>query len=207
MSPIVTHEDELILSRSEKTLASLLKKVAKWQRAVVGSQKKLTDNLEKLNIARQLLNRTFRDALKQMQTLVRESNSNIKEEEVNMFQDIIHKNDQHLDVTSKYLNAIKDLTIRKEDLATRIDLFANALNELGVKRAAVIKKALNIEKTKDKMIKSSKLIELENQLKDFQREYERARNTLHKEIEQYLQVQTELNEMWIKLKETINEMS
>ena len=71
--PIITHEDELELAKSEKSLASHLKKVARLQRTVSDSQKKLADNIAKLNIARQMLNRTFRDVLKQMQTLARES--------------------------------------------------------------------------------------------------------------------------------------
>lgn len=207
MSPIITNEDELILARSEKELASQLKKVAKWQRTAVASQKKFADNIVKLNIARQSLNRTFRDVLKQMQTLARESKSNVKDEEINIFQDIIRKNDQYFEATSNYLNAIKDLAIRKDDLAARTDLFANALSELANKRSAVIKKALNIEKIKNKMIEGSKLTQLENELNDSQREFDRARNILLKEIEQFLQIENEINELWIKLKNAITEMS
>jgi len=72
MSPIITHQDELELAKTEKELVSQLKKVAKWQRSVVNSQKSLADNIAKLNIAKQSLNRTFRDTLKQMQTLANE---------------------------------------------------------------------------------------------------------------------------------------
>lgn len=207
MSPIITHQDELELAKTEKELVSQLKKVAKWQRNVVNSQKSLADNIAKLSIAKQSLNRTFRDTLKQMQTLSRESKSNIKDEEVNVFQEIIHANDGYIEANNKYVNAIKDLAIKKEYLATRKDLFANALLELANKRSGLIKKALSIEKTKNKMIEGSKLTTLENELNDLQRDYDRARNILLKEIEQFLQVRSELNELWIKLKDSISQMS
>lgn len=207
MSPIITHQDELELAKSEKELAAQLKKLAKWQRAVGSTQIKLAADLAKMNIARQTLNRIFRDVLKQMQTLAREQRSNVDDEEVNIFQNIIHANDEYLEVNTLYVNAVKDLAIRKQDLAARKDLFANALIELAGKRSTVIKKALSIEKTKNKLIEGAKLTELENQLNDSQREFDRAKNILLKEIEQFLQVRAELNDLWLKLKDSISEMS
>ena len=207
MSPIITHQDELELAKSEKELAAQLKKLAKWQRAVGSTQIKLAADLAKMNIARQTLNRIFRDVLKQMQTLAREHSSNVDDEEVNIFQNIIHANDEYLEVNTLYVNAVKDLAIRKQDLAARKDLFANALIELAGKRSTVIKKALSIEKTKNKLIEGAKLTELENQLNDSQREFDRAKNILLKEIEQFLQVRAELNDLWLKLKDSISEMS
>ena len=207
MSPIITHQDELELAKSEKELAVQLKKLAKWQRAVGSTQIKHAADLAKMNIARQTLNRIFRDVLKQMQTLAREHRSNVDDEEVNIFQNIIHANDEYLEVNTLYVNAVKDLAIRKQDLAARKDLFANALIELAGKRSTVIKKALSIEKTKNKLIEGAKLTELENQLNDSQREFDRAKNILLKEIEQFLQVRAELNDLWLKLKDSISEMS
>ena len=207
MSPIITHQDELELAKSEKELAAQLKKLAKWQRAVGNTQIKLAADLAKMNIARQTLNRIFRDVLKQMQTLAREHRSNVDDEEVNTFQNLINANDEYLEVNNLYINAIKDLAIRKQDLATRKDLFANALSELAGKRSNVIKKALSIEKTKNKLIEGGKLTELENQLNDSQREIDRAKNILNKEIDQFLQVRAELNDLWLKLKDSISKMS
>ena len=82
MSPIITHEDELELAKMEKELVSQFKKLAKAQSALISSQKKYAENISKTNITREMVNRTFRDLLKQMQTLVRERRSNIKDEEV-----------------------------------------------------------------------------------------------------------------------------
>jgi len=207
MSPIITHQDELELAKNEKELASQIKTLAKWQRAVGSSQIKLAADLAKMNIARQTLNRIFRDVLKQMQTLAREHRSNVDDEEVNIYQNLINENEEYLEANTFYINAIKDLAIRKQDLATRKDLFANALIELAGRRSNVIKKALNIEKTKNKLIEGAKLTQLENQLNDSQREFDRAKNILLKEIDQFLQVRAELNELWLKLKDSISEMS
>ncbi len=92
MSPIITHEDELELAKMEKELVSQFKKLAKAQNGLIGSQKKYAENISKVNVTREMVNRTFRDILKQMQTLVRERRSNIKDEEVKLFQEIIQKN-------------------------------------------------------------------------------------------------------------------
>ncbi len=207
MSPIITHEDELELVKMEKELAAQLKKVAKWQRTISGSQRKLADNLAKMNIARQILNRIYRDIFKQMKTLAIEHRSNVNEEEVNIFQDIIHANDRYIEANPNYVNAMKDLIVKKEDLAARSVFLANALGELASKRSIIIKKALSIEKTKNKLIEGAKLTELENQLNDSQREFDRAKNIMLKEIEQFLQARAELNDLWLKLKESISEMS
>jgi len=91
MSPIITHEDELELAKMEKELVSQFKKLAKAQSALISSQKKYAENISKTNITREMVNRTFRDLLKQMQTLVRERRSNIKDEEVKLFHGIIQK--------------------------------------------------------------------------------------------------------------------
>ncbi|TFG04221.1 MAG: hypothetical protein EU539_11235 [Promethearchaeota archaeon] len=207
MSPIITHEDELELAKGEKDLTSQLKKVAKLQRSVSKSQIKLAEDIAKLDIGRQLLNRTFRDVLKQMQMLARESRSNIKDEEVNFFQDIVHETDETTEAGKKYVDSIKNIALGKEDLAHRFELFANALSEVAGRRSGLIKKALKIEKTKNKMIEGSKLTMLENELNDLQRDFDRARNSLLKEIEQFIQTRNELNQMWIELKNSIKEMS
>lgn len=207
MSPIITIEDEISLAKNEKLLVSQLKKLARWQKTIGSSQNKFAADLAKMNIERQKLNQIFRDVFNQMQTIGREDKTNVGKEEVNMFQDIIHANDKYIEANNTYMTAIKDLAIRKEDLASRTEIFANTLNQLAVKRTVVIKKTLGLEKSKDKLIESGKLTVLENQLTDSQREFDRARNIMLKETEQFLQVRKELNELWLNLKDSISEMS
>jgi len=207
MSPIITHEDELELAKIEKQLASQLKKMAGWQRTIKNIEMKLADNLSKMNIARQVLTRIFRDTFNQMQTLAREHRSNVGDEEIKQYEDIIHANDNYLETVNEYVNAIKNLAIRKEDLAIRKETFAEALSNVADKRSGLIKKALSLEKTKNKLIEGEKLTELENQLNDSQREFDRARDILLKEVDLFLQTKNEINKLWIDLKNSIKEMS
>ena len=207
MSPIITHEDELELAKMEKELVSQLSKLAKAQRTLINSQQKYADNISKANIIRDMLNRTFRDVLKQMQTLAREHRSNIKDEEVKLYQEIIHQNDEYIKANNTYLNAIKDLAIQKEYLIEKKEEFVEALSNVADKRSTVIKKALNVEKAKNKLIDGDKLNILDQELNDVQRDFDRARDILIKKIHQFKEVRAEINALWLKLKDTIKEFS
>jgi len=207
MSPIITHEDELELATLEKELVSQFKKLAKAQSALIGSQKKYAENITKANNVREMLNRTFRDVLKQMQTLAREHRSNIKDEEVNLYKQIIQKNDDYIKANNKYLNAIKDLAVQKEYLVQKKEEFVDALADVADRRSTVIKKALQVEKAKNKLIEGDRLNILDQQLNDVQRDFDRARDILLKKITQFTEVRDEINDLWIKLKDTIVELS
>lgn len=207
MSPIITHEDELELAKMEKELVSQFKKLAKAQSALISSQKKYAENISKTNITREMVNRTFRDVLKQMQTLVRERRSNIKDEEVKLFHEIIQKNDAYIKSNNKYLNAIKDLAVKKEYLVEKKEEFVSALSDVADRRSVVIKKALDVEKAKNKLIDGDKLNILDQQLNDVQRDFDRTRDILLKKVHQFNEVRNEINALWIKLKDTIDELS
>ena len=207
MSPIITHEDELELASMEKELVNQIKKLAKAQNGLIDSQKKYANNLRKANLARDMLNRTFRDVLKQMQTLVRERRSNIKDEEVKYFEDIIHKNDKYIEVNNKYIDSIKDLAIKKDYLVEKKYEFASALSDVANKRSVVIKKALSVEKKKNNLIEGEKIKILESELNDCQRDFNRARDVLLKKISQFLQVKNEVDELWVNLKDAVNKSS
>ncbi|MFX1328074.1 MAG: hypothetical protein ACFE91_08025 [Promethearchaeota archaeon] len=207
MSPIITHEDELELAKMEKELVSQFKKLAKAQSALISSQKKYAENISNANIIREMLNRTFRDVLKQMQTLAREHRSNIKDEEVNLYKEIIQKNDDYIKSNNKYLNAIKDLAVQKEYLVQKKEEFVDALANVANRRSNVIKKALDVEKAKNKLIDGDKLNILDQQLNDVQRDFDRARDILLKKIHQFIEVRDEINALWMKLKDTVTELS
>ena len=207
MSPIITHQDELILAKSEKELVSQFKKLAKAQSALISSQKKYAENITRTNNVRDMLNRTFRDVLKQMQTLAREHRSNIKDDEVNLYKEIIKNNDEYIKANNIYLNALKDLAVQKEYLVQKKEEFVNALEDLADKRSTVIKKALDVEKAKNKLIDGDKLNLLDQQLNDVQRDFDRARDILLKKILQFTEVRDEINALWLKLKDTITELS
>ena len=142
-----------------------------------------------------------------MQTLVREKRSNIKDEEVKLFQDIIHKNDGYIEVNNKYVDSIKDLAVKKDYLVEKKIEFASALNEVANKRSIVIKKALSVEKKKNDLIEGEKMKLLESELNDLQRDFDRARDILIKKIDQFLQVKNEVDELWVNLKNNVNKAS
>jgi prefoldin subunit 5 len=207
MSPIITHEDELELADTEEDVVDKIEDLAKRQKKVIKAQKKLADRVADMNIARESLNRTLRDALKQMQTLNREKKSNIKEKDVKMFQDLVHDNESYIENNKKYLNAVKDLAVRKEYFVEKKYELAEALEEVADKRETVIKKALDVEKSKNKMIEGDKMIALDNELNDAQRSFDRAHEILMKKMEQLNQARKEINDLWAKIKETINDLS
>ncbi|MFX1344227.1 MAG: hypothetical protein ACFFAI_03910 [Promethearchaeota archaeon] len=207
MSPIITHEDELELAKMEKELVSQFKKLSRAQSTLISSQQKYAENISKANITREMLNRTFRDVLKQMQTLAREHRSNIKDEEVKLFQEIIRENDEYIKGNNIYLNAIKDLAVQKEYLVAKKNEFVEALSELANKRSIVIKKALDVEKAKNKLIDGDKLNILDQELNDVQRDFDRARDILLKKIHQFIEVRDEINTLWLKLKDTVSKLS
>jgi len=207
MSPIITHEDELDLASMEKELVTQIRKLAKAQSTLIDSQKKYAENLKKTTLTREMLNRTFRDVLKHMQTLVREKRSNIKDEEVKIFQDIIHKNDGYIEVNNKYIDSIKDLAVKKDYLVEKKYEFASALSEVANKRSLVIKKALSVEKRKNDLIEGEKMKILESELNDSQRDFDRARDILMKKLDQFLQIKNEVDELWVNLKNSVDKAS
>jgi hypothetical protein len=205
--PIITHEDELELAKTEQELVKQIKKHSRAQTALINSQQKYAENLTKANLTREMLNRTFRDVLKQMQTLVREKRSNIKDEEVNLFQDIIHQNDNYIENTKKYIDAIKNLTLKKEYFVEKKQEFANALNDVAQRRSTVIKKALSVEKKKNDLIEGEKMKILETEFNDIQREFDRARDVMIKSLKQFLQERDEVDNLWMKVKDSVSKMS
>jgi len=207
MSPIITHEDELELASMEKELVTQIKKLAKAQNTLIDSQKKYAENLKRATLTRDTLNRTFRDVLKQMQTLVRESRSNIKDEEVKLYQDIIKQNDGYIEVNNKYVDSIKDLAVKKDYLVEKKYEFASALSDVANKRSVVIKKALSVEKKKNDLIEGEKMKLLESELSDLQRDFDRARDILIKKIDQFLQVKNEVDDLWVNLKNSVDKSS
>ncbi len=205
--PIITHEDELELAKMEKELVGQIKKLINAQSVLISSQTKYAENITKANITREMLNRTFRDVLKQMQTLAREHRSNIKDEEVHLYQEIITQNDKYIEGNKRYLNAIKDLAVQKDYLVEKKKEFADALSDVANKRSTVIKKALNVEKVKNKLVDGDKLNILDQELNDVQRDFDRARDILIKKIHQFKEIKKEINTLWIKLKDTVTELS
>ena len=113
--------------------------------------------------------------------------------------DIIQHNDDYVKDNNNYINAIKDLAVKKEYLIKKKEEFVDALSEVANKRSIVIKKALSVEKAKNKLIEGDKLNILDQQLNDVQRDFDRARDILLKKIKQFIETRNEINALWRKL--------
>jgi hypothetical protein len=205
--PIITSQEELQLVRLEEELVDAFEDHAKAQSKVVKRQNQLADEVADMNISRGKLNRTMRDVFKQMKMLAREHKSNVKEKDVNLLEDLIRQSDQYLENTKKYIDAIKELALKKEYLTEKQKELAEAMENMADKRESVIKKALEVEKVKNKMADQSKLDQLDQELNDQQRRFDRARDIFLKKVEQFMEVRQETNELWAKMKNATSEMS
>ena len=87
------------------------------------------------------------------------------------------------------------------------DHIGNTYNINADEVALAISKALNVEKAKNKLIDGDKLNLLDQELNDVQRDFDRAREIFIKKIHQFIEVRDEINTLWIKLKDTITELS
>ncbi len=206
MCPIITTEDELDLSRLEKEFVKTLNDLSKQQGKIVKTQQKFAENILDMNITRDSMNRTMRDVYKQIKMLAREHKSNVKDEDVKLLESLIQFNNTHMETNKKYLEALKDLTIEKEYLINIRREFADALNDVAGKRKAVIKKAIDIDKVKNKMIEPEKVDELDQEQNDLQREFDRARDILLKKNEHLLEVKSRVSKLWIKLKDATSDL-
>ncbi|TFF98482.1 MAG: hypothetical protein EU547_01400 [Promethearchaeota archaeon] len=149
----------------------------------------------------------MRDVFKQMKMLAREHKSNVKEKDVTLLKELIKQSDQYIENTNKYIDAIKELALKKEYLTQKQEELAESLENMAKQREAVIKKALEVEKVKNKMADQSKLDQLDQELNDQQRRFDRARDIFLKKIEQFMEVRKETNELWTALKNATSEMS
>jgi uncharacterized phage infection (PIP) family protein YhgE len=183
--PILTSEDELDLARLEKELADALEDHAKKQSKVMKARQKLADKIADMFISRSSLNRTMRDVLKQMQMLAREHKSNVKEKDVTILTALIKDNESRIEANKNFVDVIKELVLRKEYLIEKQEEFAEALESVADTRNDVIKKALEVEKIKNKMVEGEKLKQMDQEHKDKQRKFDRARDILLKKIEQF----------------------
>ncbi len=206
MSPIITTEDELDLSRYEKELVKALAELNKEQYKIIKTQKKLAENILELTSTRDSLGITMRDVFNQMKMLAREDNSNVKNEDIKFMDDLIHANDNNIEANKRYLIALKDLIVEKEYLVNLRNEFADSLSDVASKRKTSIKKGLDLFKAKDKMTEDEKINILTQNVNDAQREFDRTRDIQLKKIEQYFEIQSKVSKLWLKLKDATSDL-
>ena len=203
--PILTPEDEKELARFEQNLVKDWRDLISAKEKVTDAHMKLADLIAKENTRREIFLRTARDVYKQMQVLKREKMSNIDEQDVNVIHDVIEADEQLLDKNKIHLNSLKDLSLQREYLLKEYREVIEALKEVGTIRKAVVQKALKIEQAKNKLIEGEKLEILDQDFKDIQKEFDRAKGLFNKKVEHLQAAKAEVNGLWKKLKDSTTE--
>lgn len=203
--PILTPQDEKELAKYELDLVKEWKGLISAKDKVTDAHIKLADLIAKENTKRELFLRTARDVYKQMQVLQREKMSNIDENDVKIIHDVIANDEKLLEKNKTHLNALKDLALQREYLLKEYMEVTDALKEVSSLRKDVIQRSLKIEDAKNKLIDGEKLEILDQQFKDIQKEFDRAKGVFLKKVEHLQTSKKEVNVLWIKLKDTITE--
>lgn len=198
--PIVTHEDEKLLSNLEIEVAHMLKQMSSKEKSIAGTEKKLADQYGDYTRFMGIFVRKLRDLSKQLEILSREDRSGITKDEVEDNKQWVHHLDNAIDLKEKYYDKLKDLAIQKKSLLEKRVEYAAIMIEIARIRKKVVDAGLRIESAKNKMVAAEKIASTESKLKDLEREYNRKKKDLVKKSEQLEKERDEVNEMWEQLK-------
>ena len=198
--PIVTTEDEKILSNMEIEVAHLLKQMSNREKSIAHTEKKLADQYGDYTRFMGIFVRKLRDLSKQLDILSRESRSGITKEEVEDNKGYVRHLDGAIDLKEKYHDKLKDLAIQKKSLLEKRVEYADIMIDIARIRKRVVDAGLKIESAKNKMVAAEKIASTEAKLKDLEREYNRKKKDLVKKSEQLEKERDEVNEMWDQLK-------
>ncbi|MHA1112478.1 MAG: hypothetical protein ACTSRE_15390 [Promethearchaeota archaeon] len=198
--PIVTHEDEKLLSNLEIEVAHMLKQMSSKEKSISHAEKKLADQYGDYTRFMGIFVRKLRDLSKQLEILSREDRSGITKEEVEDNKGYVRHLDSTIDLKEKYYDKLKDLAIQKKSLLEKRVEYANIMIEIARIRKKVVDAGLRIESAKNKMVAAEKIASTESKLKDLEREYNRKKKDLVKKSEQLEKERDEVNEMWEQLK-------
>ncbi len=205
MSPIVTHEDDKALANLERDESGMLKSIAGTDSKIFSTLAKLGDVYNKSMQEKERYLRKKRDVSKQMEILAREDRSEITKEEVDSYKDQINEEADLIEKQRLFLDALKDLGIQGEALVAKKKDYADAISEMAKQRMKVVGISVKLEKAKNTMQVAEKLQAIEDALKDEERNYERVKRDLEKKYDALIQERDEINKLWSKLKDSIQE--
>ena len=117
--PIVTHEDEKLLSNLEIEVAHMLKQMSGKEKSIAGTEKKLADQYGDYTRFMGIFVRKLRDLSKQLEILSREDRSGITKDEVEDNKQWVHHLDNAIDLKEKYCDKLKDIAIQKKVFARK----------------------------------------------------------------------------------------
>lgn len=202
--PIVTHEDEKILSNLEIEIAKMMTDISSKERSISQQEIKLADSYRDYCQFLGKFVRKLRDLGKQIEILSREERSGITKEDVEFNKSFVSAIDSTIEVKEKYYDKLKDLATQKKSLQDKRDEYAAILVETAKIRIKIVEVGLKIEEAKNKMVPAEKISTNETKLKDLEREFERTKKDLAKKWEQYEKEIEEVNNMWKAFKEAID---
>ncbi len=198
--PIVTTEDEKILSATEIEVAHMLKQMSSKEKKIANSEKSLADQYSDYTRFMGIFVRKLRDLTKQLDILSRENRSGVTKEDVEDQKQYVHHLDNAIDIKEKYYDKLKDLAIQKRSLLEKRVEYADIMIDIARLRKKIVDAGLKIETAKNKMVAAEKIASTETKLKDLEREYNRKKKDLGKKVEQLEKERDEVNEMWEHLK-------
>ena len=201
--PIVTHQDEKILSSLEIEIAKMMQDMSKQERKIAKKEDKLADKYLDYNRFLEKYARKMRDLSKQLETLSREEKSGVTKEDVQFNKDRINHIEEKVEMQEKYYDALKDLILQKESLWEKRIEYSEILIDAAKLRNDIVDVGLKIEEAKNKMVPAEKVADKEMELKELQREFDRAQKDMEKKWEQLERERDEVNSIWKKIKDSI----
>ncbi len=95
--------------------------------------------------------------------------------------------DDQIKKLENYYSRLKDLAVHKEGLTRKMDEYAALVIENAKIRKKIVQAGQKIETEKNKMVAAENLSNIEDGLKDIERDFERSKKEVEKKWEQLVQ--------------------
>lgn len=203
--PIVTQEDQKILSDMEIEIAGMMKEISSKEEGISKAEEKLADLYN--DYAKYLAKyvRKLRDLSKQIEILSREGKSGVTQEDVQFIKNQITHIDEKIEKFEKLYDRLKDLSIQKKSLWEKRNDYAEVVVTAAKFRTKMVETKFKIEEAKNKMLPAEKVASSETKYKDLEREFQRSQKEKEKKWENYEKEMVEVNALWKKFKEAIDD--
>jgi 1,2-phenylacetyl-CoA epoxidase catalytic subunit len=202
--PIITYQDEYLLSKIDVELSHILGKLARDIDQLASQENKLGDMYQSYTKDLGKYVRKMRDKSKQMEVLAREDRSGIEDADVAEYKDRIANVDDQIKMIEGYFDRIKDLALQKGNLTKRMVEYGKMMIAHAKLRKDIVDVSLKIEKEKNKMVAAEAISKAEDKMKDLGREFDRSKKDLGKKWDQLVEERKEVNQLWQALKKTID---
>ncbi len=205
MSPIITHEDEKLLASLDVDIAKQFKSLSKNIKKIKKRERKLGEEYQDYTKELKAYVRIMKDKEKQLEILAREKSSGVSQEEIDEYKKRIQDETDKIKMIEGYYDRLKDLALAKETIISTMREYSDLLKDNSDIREEIVDLGLDIEKAKNKMVAAGKISEIEDEIKDVEREFERSKKELDKKWSQLEDERAEVNGLWHALKDSIGD--